>query len=48
MVWEVMIYELGSDSESWCAGLLIGEVKDKVVYSRNMIMLGKAKKLTSW
>jgi sporulation protein YlmC with PRC-barrel domain len=25
--------------------LLIGEVKDKVVYSKNMIMLGKAKDL---
>jgi sporulation protein YlmC with PRC-barrel domain len=45
VVCEVMIYERGSSSQRWCAGLLIGEIKDKAVYSKNMILLGKAKDL---
>jgi sporulation protein YlmC with PRC-barrel domain len=45
VVCEAIIYERGLSSQRWRTGLLSSEIKDKAVYSKNMIMLGKAKDL---
>jgi len=41
----VMVYEGGSTCQIWCPCLLSSDIKDKAVYSKNMVMLGKAKDL---
>jgi sporulation protein YlmC with PRC-barrel domain len=40
-----MIHERGSGSLKWCLDLLISDIKDKMVYSKEMVVLGKAKDL---
>jgi len=40
-----MIYERGSGTLTWCIGLLSSDIKDKAVYSKDMVVLGKAKDL---
>jgi sporulation protein YlmC with PRC-barrel domain len=40
-----MIYERGSGTLRSCVDLLISDIKDKIVYSKEMVVLGKAKDL---
>lgn len=45
LIGKVMIYEHGAGTLRWCVDLLISDIKDKIVYSKEMVVLGKAKDL---
>jgi sporulation protein YlmC with PRC-barrel domain len=40
-----MIYERGAGTLKRCVDLLISDIKDKIVYSKEMVVLGKARDL---
>jgi sporulation protein YlmC with PRC-barrel domain len=45
LVGKVMIYEHVASTLRRCVDLLISDIKDKIVYSKEMVVLGKAKDL---